>query len=103
VTLSSQAASRLGIETGLVGQARNAAPGGPELTVISITALIYDPEGGTWTYTASTGDTFVRQPVVIDHIDGSLVYLRSGPGVGTPVVIVGAPELLGSEYGVGEE
>jgi len=35
--------------------------------------------------------------------DGDEVLLRSGPPPGTPVVTVGAPELLGAEYGVGEE
>jgi hypothetical protein len=103
VTLTALAATRLGVETGRVEQAGSASPGGPALTSIPISALIYDPEGGAWTYTLSAPDTFVRAPLVIDHVDGALVYLRSGPAAGTPVVTVGAPELLGSEYGVGAE
>ena len=74
-----------------------------ELTVIPLAAVIYDPQGRSWTYTIAAPRTFVRRAIVIDRIDGDEAFLRSGPPVGTPVVTVGAPELLGAEYGVGEE
>jgi len=73
------------------------------LTVIPVTAVIYDPRGNSWTYTIVGPRAFARQAIVIDHIVGDEAFLRSGPPVGTPVVTVGAPELLGAEYGVGKE
>jgi hypothetical protein len=71
--------------------------------VIPLSALIYDPQGRSWTYVKLAARTFVRRAVVVDHIDGDTVYLSAGPRLGTPVVTAGAPELLGAEYGVGEE
>lgn len=72
-------------------------------TVIPITAVIYDAQGRSWTYTTPAPRTFTRKAIVIDHIAAGDVFLRSGPPAGTPVVTVGASELLGAEYGVGEE
>jgi hypothetical protein len=65
--------------------------------------LIYDPQGRAWTYAQVGPLTFVRRAVVVDHVTGEAVYLRAGPRAGTRIVTVGAPELLGAEYGVGEE
>jgi hypothetical protein len=71
--------------------------------VVPTTAVIYDPRGVSWTYLATSPRTFVRHAIRIDHVTGTDAYLRSGPALGSAVVTVGAPELLGSEYGVGEE
>jgi hypothetical protein len=73
------------------------------LKIIPLKALIYDPQGKTWTYIERSPRTFVRAPVTVQRIAGGTVYLSSGPPAGALVVTVGAPELLGSEYGVGEE
>jgi hypothetical protein len=77
-----------------------AAPGG---VVIPTTAVIYSPDGAAWTYVVLAPRSFTRQSIVIDRITGTDAFLSSGPAVGTPVVTIGAPELLGTEYGVGEE
>jgi hypothetical protein len=77
-----------------------AAPGG---VVIPTKAVIYSPDGAAWTYVALAPLAYVRQAIVIDRISGTEAFLSSGPAVGTPVVTIGAPELLGTEYGVGEE
>jgi hypothetical protein len=109
VTLTRQAMLDLGVRVQPVRRAPSYAPtvlpaaGARALTVIPLKAVIYDPRGRSWTYTTVTRRTFVRRAIVIDRIDGDKVLLRSGPPVGTPVVTVGAPELLGAEYGVGEE
>ena len=71
--------------------------------VIPRTAVIYDPTGRSWAFVVVGPRSFVRHPIVIDHVDDTEAFLRSGPAAGTPVVTCGAPELLGSEYGVGEE
>ena len=43
-------------------------------------------------------------PIEISSITGKTVQLKSGPPVGTQVVVVGAPELVGAEAGIsGEE
>ena len=96
VTLTPQALADVGLRTTAVQRAG-------ALTAIPLSALIYDPEGRAWTYVPIGPRTFVRRPVTIATIRDGMVLLRSGPTRGTPVVTVGAPELLGAEYGVGEE
>ena len=101
VILTAEALDRLGIETVAV----RATATGPELggLVIPYAAVLYDAAGKTWTYTNPQPRVFVRQPIHIDHIAGDIAHLSSGPEVGTLVVTVGASELLGTEYEVGEE
>ena len=82
------------------GAARNSSRA---LTVIPLSAVIYDPQGRSWTYVVTAPRSFIRKTIVIDHTVGAKVFLRAGPPAGTPVVTLGAPELLGAEYGVGEE
>jgi hypothetical protein len=102
VTLTPDAAKRLDIQTVPVLEqqaAGNAHPG----TTIPYAAVIYDPNGETWAYTNPQPLVFVRQSITVDRIQGELAVLSSGPPPGTPVVSVGAAELLGTEYEVGEE
>lgn len=101
VILSEDAARRLGIETTEV-QASSSAPGAGTL-IIPYAAVLYDPAGDTWTYTNPEPLVFIRQPVQISDIREGQAYLGSGPPAGTQVVTVGASELLGIEYKVGEE
>jgi len=105
ITLTEKAMQQLGVETAPV-RAAPAVAGAPAtagLTIIPVDAVIYDPQGHSWTYVVSDTHSFTRQAIVIDHIDGKNAFLKSGPAVGSPVVTVGASELLGAEYGVGEE
>ena len=62
--------------------------------------MIYDADGETYTYTAPEPRTYVRQKIVIDHVDGDSVMLSDGPPAGTEVVTVGAAEVYGSEFEV---
>jgi hypothetical protein len=109
VTLSRQAADRLGIATAQVSVQRLAAPGQPAgataaaRKVVPYAAVIYDERGGTWTFTSPQPLTYVRQPIAVDFIEGDLAALSKGPAVGTTVVTTGAAELLGTELGVGKE
>jgi hypothetical protein len=109
VTLTPQAMADVGIRTAPVRSATFSATPAPQgahpraLTEIPLAAVIFDPQGRSWTYTIPMPRTFVRKTIVIDRMVGDEVLLSSGPPVGTPVVTVGAPELLGAEYGVGEE
>jgi hypothetical protein len=65
---------------------------------------VYDSDGSTWTYATAAPRTYLREPIVVERIDGDAAILTRGPAVGTAVVVVGAPELLGAEYQIsGEE
>jgi hypothetical protein len=95
IVLAAEASRRLGIETALVRQATEG------MLEVPYAALLYEPGGATWVYTSPDGHAFVRAPVEVDRIDGGIATLRSGPPVGTPVVIVGVAELYGAELGIG--
>jgi hypothetical protein len=101
VTLSEEAAGRLDIETAPVETAGKTD--GSARTTIPYAAILYDPAGDSWTYTNPEPLVFVRAPIDVIRIDGEQALLSSGPPPGTEVVTVGAAELLGTEYGVGEE
>lgn len=102
VILSSDAARRLDVQTAPVAEFRGRHGDAPRL-VMPYDAVLYDPSGDTWAYTSTEPLAFVRAPVTVDRIDGSDAILSAGPPAGTEVVIVGASELLGVEYEVGEE
>ena len=97
VQVSSDAAQRIGIVLATVersGEAQSRVP---------YSAVLYDPEGGTWVFVDRGDLTFVREPIGVDRIEGEVAYLTAGPPVGTGVVTVGATELYGAEIGVGDE
>ena len=96
VTLSAQAARRLGIRTAPVqrhGQQK----------VIPYSAVLYDPDGRTFTYTSPAPLVFVRHAIVVHDIEGPRAFLSSGPPLGTAVATVGSQELFGTEYAVEED
>jgi hypothetical protein len=93
VVLSAEAANRLGIETTPVRS------GAGTKTVIPFAAVLYDPNGATWTYTSPKPLVFVRKNIRVDHVQGGRAILSAGPPSGTPVVTVGATEIWGVEYG----
>lgn len=96
VTVSAEAAERLGIETTQVkkGQAGE--------TSVPYSAVLYDAEGDTWVYTNPEHLVFVRTQINVKKIDGDVAELLDGPPFGTLVVTVGLAELFGAETGVGE-
>jgi hypothetical protein len=98
VTLTADAAERLGIETALVEEV--AMAGGTSLAV-PYAAVLYDSDGTTWAYVSHEELVFVREQLVIDHVAGDLAVLTEGPAPGTTVVTIGAAELYGAEIGLG--
>ena len=102
VTLSADAAKRLDVQTAPVREL-GGSNGGTSRMVIPYAAVLYDPNGDTWTYTSPAPFVFIRSRIRVDHIEGSQAFLSSGPPPGTDVVTVGAAELLGVEYRVGGE
>jgi hypothetical protein len=98
IVLTEEAAKRLAIET---APAQETTTGGTSAQVtIPYAAVLYEPEGATFTYTSPEPLVFVRQPITVDRIEGDLAFLTEGPSAGTPVVVVGAAELYGTEIGV---
>jgi hypothetical protein len=91
ITLSADAAERLGIETGTVSEKRGRK-------VIPYSAVSYTPNGGTFTYTSPKERTFVRQTISVKTVRNGEAILSKGPPVGTAVVTVGTAELFGTEY-----
>ena len=63
-------------------------------------AVVYDIEGNTWIYTNPEPLTFVRQPIVIDHIYGDTAFLAESLPGDLSVVTVGVIEIYGTETGV---
>jgi cobalt-zinc-cadmium efflux system membrane fusion protein len=85
---------RVGMRVPLVSEAQS--------LVVPRAALLHDAYGGSWVYEAREAHVFVRRRVsVVDLVDG-LAILEQGPPPGTRVVIAGAAELFGTEFGVGK-
>jgi hypothetical protein len=102
VVLTAKAAQRIGIRTTAV-RSGSRAGARARRTVIPYAAVLYDPQGHAFAYTNPRRLVYVRSPIRIDRIEGRRAVLSSGPPSGTPVVTVGAAELLGVEYGVEED
>ena len=99
VTLTEMAAQRIDLQTAPV---REEQLNGTQRLVVPYSAVIYDLEGATWTYTSPAPLTFVRESITVDYIEGDMVVLTDGPAVGTEVVTVGVPELYGADTGIGK-
>jgi hypothetical protein len=93
VTLSPAAEKRLDIQTAVVTKRAGA-------TVVPYAAVFYSPSGETWAYVSTKPRTFVREPIVVDRIEGDEAVLSDGPAAGTKVATVGVAELFGAESGI---
>ena len=107
VTLTPEAATKLGVRTASAGAAvmpasTDGTGTSPEITVPA-DAVIYDKDGKTWVYIVDGPRSFQREAVTVERIDGDSAILTSGPKPGVKVVTVGAQELLGAELGVAGE
>lgn len=100
VKLAQSAVKRLDVKTAVVTQAR--AKSGALLKVIPYAAIVYDLNGDTWTYTNPESLLYVREVVRVDYIDGAQAFLLAGPRLGMSVVITGAAQLYGIEFGLGK-
>ena len=100
ITLTEQAAERLGLETAEV-QAQQID--GVDRLVVPYAALLYDPSGTAWVYVSLEPLVFERQAVTVEDISGDQVILSEGPKDGARVVTMGATELFGSESEFEEE
>jgi predicted small secreted protein len=94
VKLTAEAARLLGVRT-----ERVRSEGAGSRMVIPYDAVLYDADGGTWTYTSPNPLVYQRADIGIARIDGVSAILTRGPPAGTQVVTAGAPEIWGVEYG----
>jgi hypothetical protein len=91
LTITEDAADRLGLETAPVEQA------GAEL-LIPYGALLYMADGSTWVYASTEQLVFERTAVTVVRVEGETAVLSDGPAAGTDVAVTGASELFGSEF-----
>ena len=93
VIIDPEGVERAGIQTSQVRQ-------NGEGMLMPHSAVIYDAEGHTYAYTSPEPRTYVRENIVIDHVDGDSVMISDGPPAGTEVVTVGAAFVYGTEFEV---
>jgi hypothetical protein len=98
VELSADAAERLGVRTVAVRSDPMSSR-----AVIPYAAVLYDPDGSTWTYSSPARLVYQRRDISVARIQGDAAVLSRGPPVGTVVVTAGATEIWGVEYGGIEE
>ena len=93
VIIDAEGVERAGIQTAPIRQ-------NGQGMVMPHSAVIYDADGETFTYTVPEPRTYVRQKIAIDDVVGDSVMLFDGPPAGTEVVTVGAAVVYGSEFEV---
>lgn len=76
--------------------------GDTESLVVPRAAVLRDIYGTGWVYVQSDDHEYRRQRVAVTFTTEELAVLSLGPEVGTPVVVDGAPELFGTEFGAGK-
>lgn len=74
--------------------------GSGQLLVVPSAAVLYDVFGGAWLYVRSKPLEYRRVRILVDFTtDDGKAVLSEGPAVGVAVVVNGAPELFGIEFG----
>lgn len=65
-------------------------------------SILYDQHGGTWLYVRTSINAYTRRRVEVHHVVGSVAVVTRGLAAGAEVVIAGAAELFGTEFGAGK-
>jgi RND family efflux transporter MFP subunit len=65
-------------------------------------SVVFDIHGGAWVYETTQPQLFTRRRVELERVDGDWAILRRGIKAGSQVVVAGAAELYGTEFGVGK-
>lgn len=76
--------------------------GNAEHHVVPWGAILRDVNGTTWVYERVKPNVFRRRRVLVDYVIGETAVLARSPEAGTEVVVDGAPELFGTEFGAGK-
>lgn len=66
-----------------------------------LSAVLYDIYGGTWVYVNEAPRVYRRQRVELIETAGQSALLSRGVSTGAKVVVQGAAELFGTEFGAG--
>lgn len=85
---------RVGVELPLTGA--------NEALTVPDTAVLYDVYGGAWVYVDGGDRRYTRARVVVRWIADGQAVLEFGPSPGSLVVVAGAAELFGTEFGTGK-
>ena len=75
--------------------------GTSEQLVVPWSAILHDAQGGSWLYVQVKPLVYSRRRVDLSHVQGDNAILARGPAPGTMIVVEGAAELFGTEFGVG--
>jgi RND family efflux transporter MFP subunit len=73
----------------------------PPALVVPWSAIVHDTGGGAWVYVQVGAQQYQRRRVELERVAGELAVLTRGPEVGAQVVVRGAVELYGTEFGAG--
>lgn len=104
--IDEESVQRIGIDTAVVQPAARgpiSAKQRRSLVKIPYAAVVYMSDGSAWAFAPSSPRTYRRTPITVADIRGDQAILSSGPAVGSEVVTVGAPELLGVELNINGE
>ena len=89
---------RLGQKVGVTIPLR----GEDESLVVPWSAVLHDVQGGTWVYEKTAPLAYTRRRVQVIRVVEGAAVLERGVKPGANVVITGAVELFGTEFGVGK-
>jgi len=73
-----------------------------ERKTVPWSAILHDVHGGTWVYENIQPHVFVRRRVEVMRVADGRAILARGPAIGARIVVTGAAELFGVEFGVGK-
>ncbi len=73
-----------------------------ESTVVPFSAILYDSNGGKWVYIKMASHVYTRRRVEVSHVVNDWAVLTRGLEIGDEVVVTGATEIFGTEFGVGK-
>ena len=93
-----QRSLRIGQQVGVRVPLRSESGG----VVVPASALLYDAEGGSWVYERVAPQTYARRRVQIAHVTGAQAALAGDALAGREIVVAGAAELFGAEFGAGK-
>ncbi len=73
-----------------------------EQLAVPANSVLYDIHGGTWVYRRLGPLTFRRARVAVASIDNGYALLSAGLETGAEVIVDGAAEVFGTEFGTGK-
>jgi len=73
--------------------------GAGQRLVVPSASVLYDVYGGAWVYVRTAPQSYRRNRVQVDYAEDGRAILSRGPDPGAPVVVHGAAELFGIEFG----